>query len=96
MLALVHLHPVSARCRELLLLLSKEIGEQTPEGIRIKVRLTHQQIADLAGVTRVTATRVLGELRKEGWLSIDRTRHLVVHSSRFRILTTCTLIISSA
>ncbi|KAI9129837.1 Crp/Fnr family transcriptional regulator [Acaryochloris sp. CCMEE 5410] len=83
LLALVHLHPVSARCRELLLLLSKEIGEQTPEGIRIKVRLTHQQIADLAGVTRVTATRVLGELRKEGWLSIDRTRHLVVHSSRF-------------
>lgn len=79
--ALIHYPRVSDRLQELLLLLTREIGEQTPEGIRIGIRLTHQQIADLAGATRVTATRVLGTFRKEGWLSIDKTRHIVIHNS---------------
>lgn len=72
---------VSERFQELLLLLAREIGEQVPNGYRIGARLTHQQIAGLIGATRVTATRILGELRKKGWLSVDKTRHIILHES---------------
>lgn len=72
---------VSERFQELLLLLTREIGEQVPNGYRIGARLTHQQIAGLIGATRVTATRILGELRKKRWLSVDKTRHIVIHES---------------
>ena len=81
LLAVVLQHHVRKRLQGLLLLLTKEIGEKTPNGIRIGVRLTHQQIANLAGSTRVTVTRALGAFRKEGWLSIDRTHHYVIHDS---------------
>lgn len=79
--ALAHQRHMSERLQELLLLLSKEIGEQTSDGIRIGARLSHQQLADLIGTTRVTVTRTLGVLRKKGWLSLDLTRCFVLHKS---------------
>lgn len=72
---------MNERVQELLLLLSKEIGEQTSDGIRIRVRLNHHQLAGLAGTTRVTVTRILGLLRERGWLSLDKTRHFILHKS---------------
>src|SRR4029077_4119858 len=38
-------------------------GETTKEGIRIKVSLTHEEIAQLIGTSRETVTRVLSEFR---------------------------------
>lgn len=80
-MALAHHHPVSSRLQKLLLWMAREVGEQTPEGLRISVRLTHQQLADLIGITRVTSTRILSLLQIKGWLSFDQTRHIVVHES---------------
>lgn len=77
-LALISQRRVGDRLQQLLLLLKQEIGQVTPNGVRLEVRLTHQQLASLLGTTRVTITRLLGNLRQEGWLSIDRTRHLVI------------------
>ncbi len=48
------------------------------------IRLTHQAVADLAGVHRVTASVVMGELRKSGVLESGRG-HLVV-KQRDRLL----------
>ena len=62
----------------LLELLAKDFGEPCEAGLRLNLRLTHQEIASALSTTRVTATRVLGQLRDEGWLQIDATRHLVV------------------
>ena len=59
-------------------LLAKDFGEPCEAGLRLNLRLTHQEIASALSTTRVTATRVLGQLRDEGWLQIDATRHLVV------------------
>lgn len=81
LLALNHHCRVSDRLTELLLLLKQEVGEQTSEGTRIGIRLSHQQLADLIGSTRVTTTRLLGAFRKAGWLSLDKTRHFVIHGS---------------
>ena len=81
LLALISQRRVCDRLRQLLLMLKQEVGQATPEGVRLDVRLTHQQLANLLGTTRVTITRLLGCLRQEGWLSIDHTRHLVICDS---------------
>ena len=81
LLATINQRFIGDRLQELLLLLTREFGQTTPNGIRIDVRLTHQQLANLIGTTRISVTRLLGYLRQEGWLSIDQTRHLVIHGS---------------
>jgi CRP-like cAMP-binding protein len=77
-LAMVGYRRVEDRLRHLLLLLRQEIGQPVADGTRLGVRLTHQQIANTIGTTRVTVTRLLSQLRAEGWLDVDRQRHLVL------------------
>lgn len=77
-LAMISQRRVYDRLVQLLLMLKQEVGHVTPDGVRLEVRLTHQQLANLLGTTRVTITRLLGLLRQEGWLTIDRTRHFVI------------------
>jgi len=55
-------HSVSEKMARLLLEWAGD-GESTKEGIRIKVSLTHEEIAQLIGTSRETVTRVLGEFR---------------------------------
>jgi CRP/FNR family cyclic AMP-dependent transcriptional regulator len=55
-------HSVSERMARLLLEWSGD-GETTKDGVRIKVALTHEEIAQLIGTSRETVTRVLGEFR---------------------------------
>jgi CRP/FNR family transcriptional regulator len=55
-------HSVSEKLARLLLEWAVD-GENTKEGIRIKVALTHEEIAQLIGTSRETVTRVLGEFR---------------------------------
>jgi CRP/FNR family cyclic AMP-dependent transcriptional regulator len=46
-----------------LLLEWSEDGETTKEGVRVKVALTHEEIAQLIGTSRETVTRILGDFR---------------------------------
>lgn len=78
MLAMVGCRRVEERLRQLLLLLQMEIGQPVPEGTRLGVRLTHQHLASAIGTTRVTVTRLLGQLREEGRLIIDDRRHIIL------------------
>ena len=57
-------HSVSEKLARLLLEWSCD-GDVTKEGIRIKVALTHEEIAQLIGTSRETVTRVLGEFREK-------------------------------
>jgi CRP-like cAMP-binding protein len=78
-LAMVGYRRVEDRLRHLLLLLKQEVGQPaTPNGTRLGVRLTHQQLANAIGTTRVTVTRLLSQLQEEGWLVVDSTRHIVL------------------
>ena len=78
LLALLGLRRVEERVRGFLELLAKDFGEPCEAGLRLNLRLTHQEIASALSTTRVTVTRVLGQLRDEGWLQIDSSRHLVM------------------
>jgi CRP/FNR family transcriptional regulator, cyclic AMP receptor protein len=57
-------HSVSEKLARLLLEWASD-GETTKEGIRIKIALTHEEIAQLIGTSRETVTRVLSEFREK-------------------------------
>ncbi|MEO1133983.1 MAG: Crp/Fnr family transcriptional regulator [Cyanobacteria bacterium J06639_1] len=78
-LALSGMRPVSERLRHLLTLLVRQLGQEHGDNsVRLTVRLTHEQLANAIGTTRVTVTRLLNTFCDEGWLSIDRQRHMVM------------------
>jgi CRP-like cAMP-binding protein len=78
LLGLMGLRRVEERLRGFLEMLASEYGQPCAEGLRLNVRLTHQELASALGTTRVTVTRVIGALREEGWLQLDGQRRLVL------------------
>ena len=78
LIALLGLRRIEDRVRGFLELLAEEYGQPCEQGLRLNLRLTHQDIASALSTTRVTVTRVLGMLRDEGWLHLDGQRQLVV------------------
>ena len=66
--------PVGARVTKAFLRLSERFGQHADdqEGIKLPLALTHEDLADLTGSSRVTITRILGELRNGGALSGTR------------------------
>ncbi|MEA5533918.1 Crp/Fnr family transcriptional regulator [Crocosphaera sp. XPORK-15E] len=78
LLAIAGLKRVEDRLQQLLYLLKQELGEPVKEGTRLGVRLTHQNLASAIGTTRVTVTRLLGDFQRQGWLSFDGDRHIII------------------
>lgn len=78
-LALSSCRRVEERLKQLLILLRHEVGQPIQQGTRLQIRLTHQQLANAIGTTRVTVTRLIGQLKQEGWLTIDAKRHIILH-----------------
>ena len=83
MLALLGLRRVDERIRGVLQLMAQCYGHPCSAGTRLSVRLTHQDIANAMSTTRVPVTRVIGQLRKDRWITLDSDRHFVIthHSS---------------
>jgi CRP/FNR family transcriptional regulator len=69
-------HSVSEKLARLLLEWASG-GEETKEGIRIKVALTHEEIAQLIGTSRETVTRVLGEFREKQYAHLRGSTLLI-------------------
>jgi CRP-like cAMP-binding protein len=66
---------VKERTKGLLLRLA---GDATPDGgRRATPAVTHQQIADMIGTSRETVTRVVKEMKQDGWLQQEGKRYLV-------------------
>ncbi len=82
LLAIASYRRVEDRLVEFLALLKREISSPiTLKGKslnRITIRLTHQHFANAIGTTRVTITRLLGQLRDRGVLDFDDTRHIIL------------------
>lgn len=69
---------VPARLAHLLLELSKSDGVAENQGIRLKVKLTHQEMANLIGCSRETVSATMGQFRDDGLIEMDgRTITLV-------------------
>ncbi len=78
MTALLGLRRVEDRLKQFLLLLSQSVGEPCKQGRLLSVRLTHQHLANALGTTRVTVTRILNQLRSDGWLEITQGRRIII------------------
>ncbi len=58
--------PIDIRLIRLLSWISRRFGEDNVQGNLINLRLTHQDLAELLGTTRVTVTRTLGQIEDQG------------------------------
>ncbi len=65
---------MSSRLVSFLLVLCRDFGTPDEKGITIDLKLSHQSIAEAIGSTRVTITRLLGDLKNSGLLKIDRKK----------------------
>jgi CRP/FNR family transcriptional regulator len=45
-------------------------GEETPRGVRLKVLLTHEEIAQMIGTTRETVTRLLSDFKRKKLIEV--------------------------
>jgi CRP/FNR family transcriptional regulator, cyclic AMP receptor protein len=69
---------LTARLSKRLLELAATYGDVTPEGMRIGLRLTQHELAQMVGATRTRVTLCLGMLKKRGILTADRNG-IVLH-----------------
>jgi CRP/FNR family transcriptional regulator/CRP/FNR family cyclic AMP-dependent transcriptional regulator len=71
------LSDVTGRITQTLLQLAEEQGEPTADGILIKNRPTHQDLANMSGTTRETVSRVLKRLETQGYI-IPKGKDLLI------------------
>lgn len=69
---------MGSRLVSFLLILCRDFGMPGGEGITVDLKLSHQAIAEAIGSTRVTVTRLLGDLREQGMISIHKKK-ITVH-----------------
>lgn len=70
------------RLIHLLLDLAEQFGRSDSGGISLRIKLAHQEIANLMGSTRETVTILLGQLKSEGLVDIGRRRITLIETER--------------
>ena len=71
---------MGSRLVSFLLILCRDFGVPGESGITIDLKLSHQAIAEAIGSTRVTVTRLLGDLREQNMISIHKKK-ITVHDA---------------
>lgn len=72
---------VNERVMQLLVRLAASHGKKLPGGeIRLDIRLTHQEMANMIGTTRQSVTSALSLLRRLGAIEIDGSHRLCIRS----------------
>lgn len=73
---------VYGRVADVLLQLAKEYGRKSGSMIVIDKRPTHQTIAEMAGTSRETVSRVLSQLQKKRYLTMDRKQLVILNETK--------------
>lgn len=63
-------HSAAEKMANLLLSWADEAGKDTEQGTRIKLTMTHQEIAQMIGTSRETVTRLLGDFKQKNLISV--------------------------
>lgn len=69
---------VPDRLAGLFLRLAEDYGTPHPRGVKIDLRITHQQLANLIGSTRETTSAAIGEFRRRGILDNENRRIIIL------------------
>ncbi len=75
---LLNFSNAAQRVKMLFLLLAESYGGKTAAGTVLNIRLIHQNIADMTGLTRETVTRILDKWRKEGLIKVQADRNILL------------------
>ncbi len=79
------LKDVFTRVAQLIFELAESEGVRLPCGsIQLRLRLTREEMAQLAGTSRETLTRMLGELRQQGLVTVERNQVFIPSMARLR------------
>jgi CRP-like cAMP-binding protein len=79
-LMLIRSHPrIELMLIKLLGWLGRRFGRTVDRGQLLELRLTHQDIAELLGATRVTITRTLHQLEQQGLIERLSLRQILLH-----------------
>jgi CRP/FNR family cyclic AMP-dependent transcriptional regulator len=62
---------VHAKLAALLLELGREYGQETEEGVKVDLKITHQEMANLIGSTRETISLALASFRKRNLVNLQ-------------------------
>jgi CRP/FNR family transcriptional regulator, cyclic AMP receptor protein len=73
---------VYGRVADVLLQLAKDQGQRVREMIVIPNRPTHQVIADMAGTSRETVSRILSQLQKKHYIVIDGKKLVILNEEK--------------
>lgn len=70
------------RLTHLLLELAEQYGVRTAAGVELRIRLSHQDLANVIGSTRESVTVALGEMQAEGALKVGRQKIVLTRLER--------------
>ena len=73
---MLNFNDAAQRIKMLFLMLSETYGKETPQGVVLGIKLIHQDIADMTGLTRETVTRVLDKWQKAGEIQILKNKFI--------------------
>lgn len=82
LIEIMHCRQADASLFQLLTWLAKRFGQEVEQGQLIDLRLTHQDIADLIGLTRVTVTRLINDFEKQGIIQRKQRQFIVLHDQQ--------------
>ena len=75
---------VAGRVWLLLTWLASKFGRTTPKGRVIDFNLTHQELADALGTTRITVTKILNKYEREGLIFRPKTKCIIVRHPKLQ------------
>lgn len=76
-LVILAFQKVRGRVASLLLQLCRDYGVRRADGVNLQIRLRHQEMANLIGVSREIVSHTLSDFRREGLIE-SNGRHLIV------------------
>lgn len=76
--------PSRQRLGKMLLLLGQRLGTRTGEGIRIDLRILHDEWAAMIGTTRPRVSTFFADFKRLQLIGVTKQRHLILHEARLR------------
>lgn len=62
---------IRERLAELFIVFEKKYGEKTNQGVRLKISLTREELAELIGTTQESVIRLITEFKQDGLISVE-------------------------
>lgn len=81
-LEILHCRSVDASMLRFLTWMAKKFGQQVERGSLVELHLTHQEISEIIGTTRVTVTRLLNAFERQGLIKRFPRKFMVMHEQQ--------------